>query len=145
VLSQPGYIDQHSQRNVDIVHTLPVSLGQLDVPFVVGNPDLVDHTLTLSTTLVGIDPYWKIKFLIDPGDPAPDQIPLAAGQTLMLHLTLTPNMALAGPLAPAAPPANYRYGDVSQVEVGVMLDGVRQNGFTVQLESQEQFLPNVYR
>ena len=85
-LQQPGYQDMHSQRNVDL-RRMPVSgLGGLDIPFVIGNPDLVGHTLKLVPTLYGLDPSWQVVFHINPGDPPPDV--LGAGETVNLHMIL---------------------------------------------------------
>jgi hypothetical protein len=140
-LIQTGYLDQHSQRNVDIVHVHPGRLDTLDIPFVIGNPDLVDHTVVISNTLVGIDPFWKIKLLTDPGDPAPDTFNLPAGGMVHLHLTFVPAAGLAGASAPLALPLDYKYGDVSKVEVGIYFDGLLQNGFSVQLSSSTTYLP----
>jgi hypothetical protein len=95
---------------------------------VIGNPDTVTHTLTIRTNLIGIDPYWKVKLLIDPGDPPPDM--LNPGEILVgLNLTFEPAL---GANAPSAPPADPFFGDVSMVQVEVLLDGQPYSGFTVQ-------------
>jgi hypothetical protein len=99
----------------------------------------VDHTLVISNTIVGIDPFWKIKFLTDQGNPPPANLP--AGSMLHLHLMFVPAAGLAGASAPLAPPLDYNYGDVSKVEVGIYFDGLLQNGFSVQLSSSTTYLP----
>ena len=45
----------------------------------------------------------------------------------------------------AAPPTNYQIGDVSQVEVGVYLDGELMSGFTVVLDTPKLYLPMMVR
>jgi uncharacterized repeat protein (TIGR01451 family) len=145
-LKQPGYRDMHSQRNVDLVPARGAQLDLLDIPFQVGNPDpLVRHTLQLNPTIYGIDPFWKIKFITDPGDPPPDV--LEPGQIINLHLRFEP---AAGPVsafavAPAAAPADYRFGDVSRVDVAVLLDGEQIGGLTAEVSSPTVFLPLVVR
>ncbi len=74
-----------------------------------------------------------------PGGPPPDSI--MGGQTLNLHLRFAA-MAAEGA---AAPPSNYRTGDVSQVEVGVYLDGELLSGFSVVLDTPRLYLPVMAR
>jgi hypothetical protein len=133
-LSQAGYQDMRSQRNVDIVRTSS-DLGSLDIPFIIGNPDLVGHHLTFDIQAFGLDPYW-IPVIHGLPDPPPDVI--GAGESLTLHLRFTPVMAMA---APAAPPIDFQFGDVTQVAVGVLFDGEPSSGFTVVLDMPKIFLP----
>ena len=138
-LNQAGYREMTSQRNVDIVRTTG-ALGSLDIPFIVGNPDLVDHHLTFNIQTSGLNAYWMPEFGPNPGDPPPDI--LLAGQTLTLHLHFVPTMTGA---APAAPPVDFRFGDLTQVSVGMLLDGQPTSGFTVVLEMSNIFLPLIRR
>jgi hypothetical protein len=143
-LKQAGYQDMHSQRNIDIARARPTRLDLVDIPFKVGNPDLVSHTLKLDPTLYGIDPYWKVKFVTDQGDPPPDA--LGPGQIINLHMLFTGGVALSGAaITPAAAPAEYGYGDISRVDIGVSLDGEQIGGLSVELSSPKQFLPFVVR
>jgi hypothetical protein len=143
-LKQASYSDMRSQRNIDIVRVRPTRLDLLDIPFKIGNPDLVSHTLELDPILYGIDPFWKVKFITDQGDPPPDV--LAPGQTVNLRLQFTGGVALLGAaLAPAAAPAEYSFGDVSRVDVGVLLDGEQVGGLSFELDSPKMFLPIVLR
>ncbi len=135
-LHQNGYQDETSQRNVNLVNIQPSELGQLDIPFFVGNPDLVTHTLTIDPVLFGIDPFWQVHIL---PDPPPD---LGPGETMMLHLGFM-GVGIPGVTAPAAPVAVY--GDSPRVEVGILLDGVQVGGFTVELVSGVTFLPMIAR
>jgi len=143
-LKQPGYQDMHSQRNLDLKRAHPQRLDLLDFVFKVRNPDLVPHTLVLDPHIYGIDPFWKIKFLTDPGDPPPDV--LEPGQTVNLHMQLVPAVQAATfAAAPAQAPVDYRFGDVSRVDVGILLDGEQIGGITAELSSSRVLLPLVTR
>ncbi len=137
-LIQAGAQDQTSQHNVDLVQP---QAGRLDllppIHFIVGNQDLVTHTLTLTTTMVGIDPYWVVH--ITP-DPPPD---LAPGQMMDFMLTFMPGMQATN--APQAPPPNFRIGDMSEVEVNALLDGQSAGGVTIQIDSLHLYMPVVSR
>jgi uncharacterized repeat protein (TIGR01451 family) len=136
-LIQDGAQNQDSQHNVDLVRP---GLGRLDLlapKFIIGNPDLITHTLELTTTMVGIDPYWVIRILPDP-PPV-----LGPGQHMDFMLSFVPAMQATS--APQAPPPNFRMGDVSQVEVNALLDGQSAGGFTIQLDSLHIFLPTLSR
>jgi hypothetical protein len=109
----------------------------------VRNPDLVSHTLELSPTIYGIDPFWKIKFLTDPGDPPPTV--LGPGQTVNLHLRLVPAVAQGAFTEPAQAPNNYRYGDVSRVDVAGLLDGQQIGGITFEITNPGVWLPVIMR
>jgi hypothetical protein len=63
-----------------------------------------------------------------------------------LHLRLVPAVAAEAALAaPAAAPNDYRFGDVSRVDVAVLLDGEQVGGFSAELSSPKIFLPVVIR
>jgi hypothetical protein len=143
-LKQAGYQDMRSQRNIDLKPAHPTRLDLLKFNFKVRNPDLVPHTLELSPTIYGIDPFWEIKFITDPGDPPPDM--LAPGETVNLIMLLLP--AVQPSLAAAAPaqaPSDYRFGDVSRVDVAVLLDGEQIGGITAELDSWRVLLPFLAR
>jgi hypothetical protein len=130
-LKQPGYKDMTSQRNFDSGIGWAHQLARIDVPFQVRNPDLVSHTLQLSPTLYGINPFWKVEFLTDDGDPPPDV--LEPGQIVDLHLRFVPATVGTAAVAPAQEPDNYLYGDVSRVDVAALLDGEQLGGITFEL------------
>ncbi len=90
-----------SQRNFDLKKPQGGRLDLLDFPFKVRNPDLVPHALDLDPTIYGIDPFWEIKFLTDPGDPPPDV--LQPGETVNLHMLLVPAVQKINPVLAAAP------------------------------------------
>lgn len=136
-LHQAGYRDEVSQRNLDLVRTLPGSLGAISVPIKLTNPDLVAHTLTFDLEAVGLDPYWKPVITDGLGGPPPAA--LLSGETIGLSLHLVPAVGTAQLLA--GPPTEYRYGDSTKVQVGVLLDGVLVNGFTVELSTSRVFIP----
>jgi hypothetical protein len=134
-LIQPGAQNQTSQHNVDLVQP---GLGRLDllapIHFTIGNQDLITHTLELTTTMVGIDPFWTVHFT---PDPPPD---LGPGQQMSFMLTFMPAaQTTGGAQAPINP--NSRLGDVSLVEVNALLDGQSAGGFTIQLDSLHIYLP----
>jgi uncharacterized repeat protein (TIGR01451 family) len=138
-LKQPGYKDLTSQRNFDSRAGWAGQLDQIDIPFQVRNPDLVSHTLELSPTIYGIDPFWKIKLLTDPGDPPPNF--LAPGQTVNLHARLVPAVAGAASFALAQAPSSYRIGNVSRVDIAALLDGEQLGGITFELTNPAIRLP----
>ena len=131
-LKQPNYRDQHSQRNVNIVkRPKGLDLSQISEAILIGNPDLVTHTLKLKPILYGIDPFWKV-IIRKPGggDPPPEM--LGPGQTVELQVGLVP--ALQNGNTPFAPPANSLFGDESRVDVSVQLDDQEISGFTILIE-----------
>jgi uncharacterized repeat protein (TIGR01451 family) len=140
-LKQANYPDMRSQHNVDVVRPRTIHLGDLNVPFRVYNPDLVKHTLKFDPTIFGIDPYWMPSFVDDNGAPAPNEI--MPGQMLNLHMLLLP--AVQKSQAPSAPPAEYRFGDESKIEVSVLMDGVKTSGFSVKLAPPLLFMPVLRR
>jgi uncharacterized repeat protein (TIGR01451 family) len=135
-LHQDGYLDETSQRNVDLVNVQPSGLGQLDIPFIVGNPDLVTHTLTIEPVMFGIDPFWHVQVL---PDPPPD---LRPSETMLLHLGFMGNPTSG--LNATTPPFTL-YGDSPRVEVSILMDGVLVGGFTVEFASSVIFLPVITR
>jgi uncharacterized repeat protein (TIGR01451 family) len=142
-LSQDGWQDQYSQRNVDLVHTPRIDLGRVRVPVLIGNPDPVPHELQLRTETFGIDPYWQVEFMTPEGG-APPTVLMGDG-SVKLYMELMPAMTQALN-EPAAPPPAYQFGDESRVEVGVVLDGKEVGGFSVQLQPPWQtFLPLIWR
>jgi hypothetical protein len=170
VLSQAGYQDEFSQRNIDLVSAPPARPDRTDVPFVVGNPDNVPHHVTFQIQAFGIDPYWRPVIVPNPGDPAPDIImgdgsvrvrlqlvPAVAAQAPQARLQLAPAVTAQAPQArlqhvPAvtaqalqAPPSDFSFGDQSQVEVTPLLDGVPVGGLTVQLLPQRAYLPLLWK
>ena len=140
-LRQANYAAMRSQRNVDLVRALPTRLGDFVLPLTIANPDLVAHTLGLSETLVGINPFWKVVVVTDKGDPPPTQI--GAGETLQLQLKLVPAVQTRATISAA--PDDYRYGDASQVEVAVRFDDQQIGGFSVALDTPKTYLPLMAR
>jgi hypothetical protein len=113
----------------------------LDIPFFVGNPDIVTHTLTIDPVIFGLDPLWHVVlFHINPGDPPPDS--LGPGESMLLHLGFMGSGA-EGARAPTAP--FTLFGDSPRVEVSIQLDGIQVGGFTVELNSGLNYLPLTIR
>jgi uncharacterized repeat protein (TIGR01451 family) len=141
-LKQANYEDQTSQRNINLIRVKPDDLGTIDVPVRIGNPDLVQHTLQISPTIYGIQPFWELNIVDENGNPPPEV--LEPGQVINLQLQFTPNAALAN-TRQATPPGDFRYGDESRVEVAVLLDGVTTGGFSLNLETSRVLLPIIVR
>jgi len=147
-LVQKGALDQHSQRNIDIIHPASSDLSGLVIPFVAGNPGLAARQLGFDIHLVGINPLW-IPTISTPGGglppvslPAGGQVALvlrfsilAAGSSQQDSLAQVPRA-----LAPLFPP-DFTYGSQSRVEVTLLLDGNPASGFSVSLEPIRLFLP----
>jgi hypothetical protein len=142
-LKQAGYQDERSQRNVDLVSLPTLNIDLSDVVVIIRNPDPVTHTLEIRPVIYGIDPFWKLHLLTDPGDPPPNV--LGPGQAFNLHLMFAPTFTADGALAAA--PADFRFGDESKVEVGVYMDGALVSGFTAayQLAPTRLYLPTILR
>lgn len=137
-LKQPNYLDDRSQRNVNVVRPLPGGFATLRVPAVIKNPDGISHTLQLQTILLGIDPAWVLDIKTETGGLLPAVI--GPGQTLriLIGLLLPAQEAaalraqgLSGALATAAD--DPRTGDGSSVQVNVLFDGASVGGFTVEI------------
>jgi uncharacterized repeat protein (TIGR01451 family) len=142
-LKQAGYLDQTSQSNIDVVRASS-SLSGLTIPFMVGNPDLVGHTLTIVPTLVGIDPLWMP--IIEPlGGVGAVPGSLAGGERLALQMRFgTAKRAFGSNGLNYTPPLlDLSAGERHSVEVTVLLDGVPTGGFTVQLEPVRLYLPAI--
>lgn len=139
-LKQPGYQDQYSQHNVDIVRPSSSNLTG-PFPFIAGNPDLVGHKLGFRFNLVGINPMWMP--IIEPlgGGSLPGMI--GAGMQLKLQLRLASPML--APNAALPPLLDLSLGSLYSIEVSLLLDGVPSGGFTIQLAPEQIFLPIVKR
>lgn len=133
-LKQAGYIDDHSQRNINVVRPLRSLIDKLKVPAKIVNPDGISHTLKLEPTLIGIDPAWGLEIKMGDGSVLPQEI--GPGQTLgiLIGLLLPANMQAQG-MDAANAAADPRMGDESSVQVNVLFDGESVGGFTVQFGS----------
>ena len=141
-LTQTGYEPMTSQRNVDAVRLTLGELPELDFPFIVFNPDLVEHKLDFRILAYGLDPNLLLPAIVGgAGDPPPDM--LGPGMQVNLRAIL---IGLKQGLDGAdLLPANVLYGDRRLIQVGVLLDGVEVSGFTIELEYPEVYLPIVNR
>jgi uncharacterized repeat protein (TIGR01451 family) len=133
-LQQPGYQDMFSQHNVDLRRIPSSGLGGLNVPFVIGNPDLVSHHLELIPTIYGLVPDWQVSFFTNPGDPPPDV--LGPGESVNLNMIL---IGLNKNFQSIT--SGSKFGDVAKIEVAVLLDGDQVGGFTVLIDNLQLFLP----
>ncbi|NJN68364.1 MAG: hypothetical protein HC884_17455, partial [Chloroflexaceae bacterium] len=125
-LKQPGYPDQTSQRNVNIIQlSIGDILSHIKLPVLVRNPDWVNHHLEIRWTIFGIDPFWEPVIVDDDGDPPPET--LGPGEMLHLNLGFQP---VEGTTLSQTPPESFDYGDESRLEVAILLDGEEVGGFT---------------
>ncbi len=134
-LKQEGYRDMRSQLNVDIRRVLISDLPNLNIPVKIGNPDGIKHKLEFVPTFYGVDPRWKLRWLIDP----PPEI--GPNQVLDLNLGFELGPVLTGAGFTQAAPGTLTFGDEQRVDVAVLLDGVEVSGFTVQFEQGLLYLP----
>lgn len=144
-LRQAGYRDMRSQLNLDVRRSLISDIGSLAIPLNIGNPTGVRQPLRFQLQPYGINPYW-VPVIVGPGggDPPPDA--LDAGQQVQLELRFRPRtLSLSDVVRQGKPPADYRFGDVSRVDVGVFLGDAEESGFTVRLETPQLFLPIIRR
>jgi len=138
-LKQPGFQDQYSQRNVNLLRPPRIGAGiPITIPFIVGNPFPFTVPLRIDPVLIGLGPLWIPHIL---PDPPPDLMP---GQMANLTLELLPavNALEAGA---AATPGDDRFGDYSAVEVGVYLNDELAGGFTADLTPIKVYLPIVMK
>ena len=83
-LKQPNYPDDRSQRNITLVRPLRGGFATLRVPAIIQNPDGITHTLQLQTTLLGIDPVWKLDIKTETGALLLAVQDIGPGQTLKI-------------------------------------------------------------
>ena len=141
-LIQPGYEDQHSQRNIDVVAGTILDILHLDLPLLVQNPDLGPHQLEFEIRTYGFGPGWLVEVASGDGNPPPDVI--NPGETLPLMLELTPAVSRRSPAQNDLP--EYGFGDETRVEVDVMMDGTRVGGVAFVFDvSEDLFLPTIFR
>ena len=121
-LKQPGFRDQQSQLNVDLVRRTPLwNPGTVAIPFVVGNPNRYPSEVDLVGILIGLN-NWLPQF--DP--PPPYSLAPGATQNVMLHLVPGTQRA------PQAANAETVFsGDVVRVDVALEVDGEPASGFSV--------------
>ncbi len=128
-LQQPGFQDQTSQRNVDLVRRTPIGWnpGSVHIPFAIGNPFPFTSTLHLNGILIGLN-QWMPKF-VGPGggDPPPD---LGPHDMWIGELQLVPAVQqLHGPVAITD---TFISGDVARADVEVSLNDQPYSGFSVE-------------
>jgi hypothetical protein len=70
---------------------------------------------------------------------------LQPGQTVNLHLRLVPAAGATFEAAPSQAPSNYRFGDVSRVDVAALLDGEQLGGITFELTRPAVWIPLIRR
>lgn len=138
-LKQAGYQDMHSQRNIDIRRIRITDLPQLVIPIKIGNPDGIKHKLELKPIFYGVDPRWKLRWLVDP----PPEI--NPNQVLNLNMGFELGPTLTGSELMQAVPGTDTFGDEQRVDVSVLLDGVEVSGFTIQFEQSKVYLPLVMK
>jgi hypothetical protein len=136
-LSQANYEDQTSQRNVNLVEPDTFDLSQLDLPVLVRNPDFITHDLEVVPTIYGIDPFWNVVIEDMDGNPPPGT--LGPNEQVNLRVRFEPNMLLR---QDQTMPETFRYGDISRVEIAVLLDGEEIGGFTIDF-GEEQSMVNL--
>jgi uncharacterized repeat protein (TIGR01451 family) len=133
-VSQTGYEDQFSQRNVDIVRPDGGTLSTLTIPFSIGNPFTFSRVPTLHVNLIGIQGYVPV---FNPPLPAS----LTPGQTFQSSLSFQAQPDLRSPLSPQAGLFPFRFGSQAKVEVGLGLDGETIGGFSVKIVPKQIFMP----
>jgi hypothetical protein len=129
ILSQVGYEDQTSQRNVNVVEGNMVDIFDVKLPLLVHNPDLGPHQLDFEIMTYGLGPEWRVELVQENGEPVPDII--QPNQTLNLVGLLLPAIQSA---AHAQELPTTSYGHEMRIEVGVLMDGVREGGVSFVLE-----------
>jgi hypothetical protein len=142
-LQQPGFQDQISQRNVDLVRRPPIGWdpGGVLVPFAIGNPFDFPSKLDLNGILIGLN-KWKPQFTGPGGGDPP--LELGPHETWMGELQLVPAVQQNSPSAVAAEPSIS--GDAVRVDVSVSLNDQPYNGFSVDFAPPlTMYLPIILR
>jgi hypothetical protein len=136
-LQQPGWQDQTSQRNVDLVRRQRIfNPSGVHIPFSIGNPFPFTSKLNLNGILIGLN-QWKPHFI---PDPPPD---LAPGQTMEFMLELVPAVQQNGPNVETDPSIS---GDVVRVDVSLSLNDQPYSGFSVDFAPPlNMYLPVILR
>jgi uncharacterized repeat protein (TIGR01451 family) len=134
-LIQDGFLDQVSQRNIDLIPGKP-GVGSV-VSFMVRNSEDYTRTLELGTDLVGI---WGLVPAFNPLVPPV----IDPYETISFTMELTIPIGLRAADGVSAPP-NYSFGDSQQVNVGVYMDDNLIGGFTVEYVAYKIYLPVVLR
>lgn len=139
-LQQPGFHDQTSQRNVNLVRRpLVFDPSTIHVPFSIGNPFPFPGKVKLNGILIGLN-QWTPKFT---PDPPPDGLDIGVGEILSFTLELAPAVQQ---LAPQATTEVTFSGDVVRADVEVLLNDEPANGFSVEFAPPLQvFLPLVLK
>lgn len=138
-LQQSGYLDQRSQRNLDLLNRPPsFNPGSVSIPFAIGNPFAFTSTVQLTGTVIGLS-GWIPRFL---PDPPPD---LAPDEFRQLTLQLVPAV-LAQAAAMGSVSDETTFGDAVRVDVTLLLNDERHSGFSVEFGPPLQlFLPLVLK
>jgi hypothetical protein len=150
-ISQPGFLDQVSQRNGDLRRLRLGSLAELlalKIPCSLGNPERFPQELMVRVRLVRLR---GSRGIVDPEPPAiegvqPIIVPdppaiLGANEALTLTLGFVQTEAAADEVV-----ADQGWRGATQVEVAVSLNGKPASGFSVVLQTPlRTYLPLVMR
>ncbi|HSD83982.1 MAG TPA: hypothetical protein VLG46_09000, partial [Anaerolineae bacterium] len=137
-LQQPGFQDQMSQRNVDLERRPPSGWNPngVNIPFVVGNPNLYPSEVDLDGILIGLN-NWLPQF-----DPPPPYA-LVPGETRNVMLHLVPAVQHAPSTANADVPIA---GDRVRADITLLLNGEPSSGFSVEFAPPlSVYLPLILR
>ncbi len=128
-LKVPGFRDQLSQLNVDIVEPSPAPPSGFSFPFMLGNPNDFTSAIDLRGILIGLN-QWQINF----NPPLPDE--LLPNETKLFTLQLVPltNKPTANPVAGDP-------GDTRRVDLYYTVNGKAAGGFSVSFEFAKLYLP----
>jgi hypothetical protein len=138
-LQQPGFQNQTSQRNVNLMKRSDLSnSGSIQIPFTVGNPFSFTSKLDLNGILIVLN-KWKLQFMgPGGGDPPPNLGPHEMWNGI---LELVP----AVQLAPSVAADTTIAGDVARVDVSVNLNGELYSGFSVDFSLNQLYLPLIMK
>ncbi|MBC8078251.1 MAG: hypothetical protein H7Y32_19385, partial [Chloroflexales bacterium] len=148
-LKQAGYLDQTSQRNLNVVR-LPRAINGAGTRFKIANPFGIAAKLKLDTVVHGIDPFWnpEIKVVLPDGGLVDPPAELGPNETLEILIGLRPvgGQSRQGGAEPTR--EQFRYGDVALVDIGVVLNDELVGGLSVEFDpsaSNTVYLPLVAR
>jgi hypothetical protein len=138
-LRQAGFLNQRSQRNIDLVRRPRLVLSELlqvEIPFTIGNTARYSRTLEIRPELIGLPPIFRPRILPDP----PPFLEPGEQQQFMLTFEAVGNPTADLQASTVTEDDLSGFGDVARVEMGLYQDEEQVGGFSVEFATNQQLL-----